>query len=231
MAIKTRKVTQLAASCVAATVVGCTTLSTDPLSPPLVQKSSRAVQATTASARERLPEAHQAWLCEVKHFYSDTKHEMAEEYRTNNDWPHPYSELAQSAVREPLEIQSANAKVQLLSIWDYHFETGTGRLTTMGRNRLQSITEQADALGHTIYVRRSVNPKETTARFDAVRAELKDLTEDADSFEIVEAKASPSSVEGNEAQKAVNLLLNPAKSASSSGSSGGSSGSSGGGGN
>ena len=108
MAIKTRKLTQLAATCVAATVVGCTTLSTDPLSPPLVQKSSRAVQATTASARERLPEAHQAWLCEVKHFYSDTKHEMAEEYRTNNDWPHPYSELAQSADRKSTRLNSSH---------------------------------------------------------------------------------------------------------------------------
>jgi len=227
MTLRSRMLDRLAASCVAAVAVGCTTLSTDPLSPPLVQKSSQAVQATTAAAEQKLPPAHQAWLCEVRHFWSDTKHEFAEEYRANKDWPSPYTELAKRSAREPFDLQAANARLQLVSIWDFHFETGTGRLTTMGRNRLQSIVDQADSLGHTVYVRRTMNPKETAARLESVREELKNLTEDPDSYEVAEAKASPSSVGGQEAQKAMDRMLNPPKSGQAS-ASGGSSGQSGG---
>ena len=226
MTIRSRTLDRLAASCVAAIAVGCTTLSTDPLSPPLVQKSSQAIQATTAAAEQRLPAGHQAWLCEVRHFWSDTKHEFGEEFRTNKDWPAPYDELAKRATREPFDLQAANGRLQLVSIWDFHFEPGTGRLTTMGRNRLQSIVEQADTLGHTVYVRRTLNPKETAARLESVREELKNITEDPDSFEVAEAKATPSSVGGQEAQKAMDRMLNPPKSgqASSGGASSGQSG-------
>jgi hypothetical protein len=152
---------------------------------------------------------YQEWLDEVRHFGHDTWNEFCAEYYRNEYWPRPYSDLAAQSWREPQILQAENARLQMLSIWDYHFEPDTGRLNAMGKQRLQNIVDQADALGRTIYVRRTQNPQQTQLRVVAVREQLDKLSDTQGLFDVVEANASPSGVSGDEAQRAVDLLTAP----------------------
>jgi len=191
--------------------VGCTVLSTDPLSPPHLRRASCTAQHELAEAEDKLSPEYQEWLEEVRHFWGDTTSEFAAEYHKNDEWPYPYSDLAEQTTRQPLMLQAENARFQMLTVWDYHFEPGTGKLNTMGRKRIQDIVDQTGSLGHTIYIRRAQNPKETTARLAEVRTLLEQSTEGQITFELVEISASPSGVSGNEAQKAMQLLTTPSK--------------------
>ena len=228
-----RKVCRVAAACTLAGVTGCTTLSTDPLSPPHVRRASCAMQNVCKDCEQRMSPEYQEWLTEVKHFCRDTYREFRDEYDQTNRWPEPYTTLCIHAVRQPLSIQAENARLQMLSLWEYHFESGTGKLTVMGRKRLEDIVDQADGLGHVVYVHRSPIAAETTARISEVRKELTVLVQDQTAFEVVEARATPSAISGGEAAAAMKLLtsppkLSPSSSSGSSNSSSGSSGSSGG---
>jgi len=222
-----RTVSRVALGCALAGAAGCTSLSTDPLSPPHLRRACCATQAALRDTEQRMSPEYQLWLEDVKHFCRDTVAEFEDEYYYNDRWPQPYTALAQHAVREPLLIQAENARLQMLSLWEYHFESGTGKLTMMGRKRLGDIVEQADGLGHIIYVHRSAVGAETSARIREVRKELSALVEDDTAFEVIEARATPSTITGGEAKKAIDLLTAPSRSMSSSGSSSGSSNSGG----
>ncbi len=227
-----RKVICVASACAVSALAGCATLSGDPLSPPHVRYVACATQNVGRALEEKLSPEYQQWLADVRHFCRDTYAEFEDEYHRTDMWPEPYTTLSVHSVRTPLAIQAENARLQMLSLWDYHFESGTGKLTVMGRTRLEDIVDQASALGNVVYVHRSSNAMETAARVADVRREIGQQAADADSFEIVEARTTPSTVSGGEAKRAVDRLVNPPQSSSSnsSGSSSGSSGSSSGGG-
>lgn len=226
------RIVRWAGTAVLAAAAGCTTLSTEPLAPPLVRSASVTVQNATATAESKLPVETHDWLHNVKHFCRDTKREIATEYHRNNDWPFPYSDLAVHAVRQPMDLQAQNARLQMLSLWDYHFDPGTGKLNTMGRRRLEDIVDQATAEERTVYVRRAPTAKETSARLASARTGLQDVVGDETSFQVVEAQIGPSTVTGDEAQRTLQRLTNPTnlKASSSSGGESSSSASSSGGG-
>jgi hypothetical protein len=210
------------AACVLVAAAGCTTLSNDPLSPPHLRRASQHMHDTKECMKCNLSCEHQQWLADVRHFCSDTYCEFEYEYHKNNDWPFPYDVLARESLYQPINQQAENARLQVLSVWDYHFEPTSGRLNAMGRKRLESIVDQASELGRVVYVRRTQNRTETLARVAAVREELRKMAQDTPAFEVVEASAMPSFVSGGEAQKTIKLLTNPAKSESGSESSSGS---------
>ena len=158
---------------------------------------------------------YQAWWVEVKHFWHDTKSEFKAEYDKNDNWPDPYVTLAVQSARQPLSIQADNARAQMSSLWDYHFEMASGKLNSMGRKRLQDIVDQAGSLGHTVYVHRTPDAHETGARVADVRKELEQFAQDQVAFEVVEARTKPSMVGGDETQKTLKLLTSPPKSTSS----------------
>jgi hypothetical protein len=179
--------------------------------------------------KEKMSPEYQDWVNEVQHCYDDTIAEFWEEYRRTDSWPEPYRTLSFHAVRQSLNLQAENARFQMSSLFECHFESGTGKLTLMGRNRLQNIIDQGDLLGQVVYVHRSPVTAETAARISDVKKELTALGQDASTFEIVEAKSTPSSVSGAEAAAAAKLLTSPPKlggSTSGTGTSGGSGGSS-----
>lgn len=212
---------------------GCASLEGDPLSPPHVRYAACATENVEQAMEEKLSPEYQEWLGEVKHFWRDTQREFADEYHKNEYWPQPYSTLAQYAVRQPLDLQAENARQQLTTLWDYHFEGATGKLNAMGRKRLQDIVNQSGAWGHAIFVQRSPSADETTLRLAEVRKELDHMELDGVTYDVAESRANPTLVIGEEAKQTIKLLTEPPKkqSADKQGSSGGgysTSGSSGG---
>jgi hypothetical protein len=208
-------------------VTGCASLCGDPLSPPHVRHVSSATVNVGKALEEKMSPEYQEWLAEVRHFWGDTKREFDDEYHKNAYWPQPYSTLAQRSVREPLDIQAQNAKQQLATLWDYHFESGTGKLNSMGRKRLQDIVGQSGTLGYTVFVQRLPSADETSLRVEDVRSELDQMDLDEQTFEVAQARSNPTVVSGIEAQAAIKLITDPKKK-EGSGTTNGASASSGG---
>jgi hypothetical protein len=202
---------------------GCATLSGDPLSPPHVRHVACATQNVGEALEQKMSPEYQVWWEEVKHFGRDTQREFEDEYHKNAYWPRPYDSLAEQSVREPLQIQAQNARQQLATLWDYHFETGTGRLNSMGHKRLQDIIDQSGTLGHTVFVQRLPSADETSLRAEDVRSALDNMDLDEMTFEVAEARSNPSTVSGIEAQAAIKLITEPKKK-EAGGSQGGASG-------
>jgi hypothetical protein len=230
MHTKLRTVGRLAAASGAAALIGCNALSTSELSPPHVRRASCTTQHVAASAEEKLSPEYQTWWQEVKHFCRDTKEEFAAEYHKNDVWPYPYNELAQHAATEPFAIQAENARLQMVSMWDHHFQTESAELSTMGRQRLKTIVEQSGTLGHKVYVTRCDDPEQTKLRIAEIQTELKRLTDDGAEFEVIEGRATPSTMSGPEAQRAVKLLTETKATGNLPGSGGSTTGGSTGGG-
>jgi len=208
MSVKLWKVGFLGSSFMAA---GCSFLAHDPLSPPHMRRAACATQNVVAACEEKLSPEYQTWLTDVKHFCRDTQQEFADEYHRNNDWPLPYSTLAERSARDPFETQAANARYHLTTLWDYHFDQGTWRLNSMGRKRLQDIISQVETLGRVVYVQRSVSSTETELRLEQVRNEIDRIdTEDHD-FEVAQARTTPTLVSGEEARITMDRLTRPQK--------------------
>ena len=192
-----------------ATLCGCNALSTSSLSPPHVRSASAFTQETATEAVGALSCEYQNWLDEVKHFWHQTKREFHLEYQANQAWPAPYNKLSRRSLREPLDVQAHNGRVEMASMWDYHFKPDSGELTVMGRQRVQDVIDQAGVVGRTIYVRRAEDPDKTKARLAAVQAQLGKLGQDQLSFDVVESNANPSIVSGIEAMNALDRLTTP----------------------
>ncbi len=192
-------------------LTGCNALGTDPLSPPHLRQAACAAQNVGKTLEEKMSPEYQEWLSDVKHFWRDTQEEFAYEYHVNNNWPWPYAPLAMHSARQPLDIQTENARQQLTTLWDYHFESGTGKLNSMGRKRLSDLVGQSPALGQTVFVQRVPSLAETDLRIDEVRKEIDIMDVEEVTFEVAVARVTPTVVSGTEAQNAVKLLTEPKK--------------------
>lgn len=227
-----RKVGFLASASLVATSGGCCFLAHDPLSPPHVRHVACATGHVCEALEEKLSPDYQQWLSDVKHFCNDTWSEFSDEYHRNNDWPQPYSSLAEHSVRDPLQLQADNARVQLATLWDYHFESGTAQLNSMGIKRLQNIVTQSGTLGQVVFVQRTPSTTETELRVEQVRKELAQLDLGGANYEVAEARVNPTEMLGEEAKRAMKLITNPStkqgKNNSYGSGSGGDSGGSGG---
>jgi hypothetical protein len=210
MTIRLRKVSFVAAAAALA-AAGCATLSGDPLSPPHVRHASCATQNVGQALEEKMSPEYQEWWAEVKHFGRDTQREIEDDYHKNAYWPRPFDTHAQHSVRQPHDLQAENARQQLATLWDYHFETGTGKLNSMGRKRLQDIVGQSGTLGHTVFVQRLPSTDETSLRVDDVRTALDEMDLDEMTFEVAQARSNPSVVSGDEAKAAIKLMSEPKK--------------------
>src|SRR5262245_30272655 len=146
MTPKLRKVGFLASACVTATA-GCCFLEHDPLSPPHVRRLACATERCEVALEQKCSPEYQRWIEDVKHFCSDTCRAVSDEYHGNNDWPRPYNCMAEQSVRVPLDIQAENARQHLATLWDFHFDSGTAQLNSMGQKRLQNIVAQAGTAG------------------------------------------------------------------------------------
>jgi outer membrane protein OmpA-like peptidoglycan-associated protein len=132
-----------------------------------------------------------------------------DEYHRNNDWPKPYSGLAEQSVRVPLDIQAENARQHLATLWDFHFDSGTAQLNSMGQKRLQAIVAQAGAGGQVVFVQRTPSTAETELRLEEVRKQLSQLDLGDVNFDVAEARVKPTEIVGKEAVHAVKRLTDP----------------------
>jgi hypothetical protein len=57
-------------------------------------------------------------------------------------WPERYSYQARENVLNPFELQANNAQILNHTLWNYHFERGTAKLTAHGYQKLDSIAQQ-----------------------------------------------------------------------------------------
>jgi uncharacterized membrane protein YgcG len=210
MTMKLRKV-GFVASAYAVATAGCTFLAHDPLSPPHVRKVACATGHIGTALEQKLSPEYQEWCDNVKHFWGDTCQEFSDEYHRNNDWPQPYSRLAEHSVRDPLDMQAENARMHLATLWDFHFDSGTAQLNSMGQKRLQNIVGQGGAMGQVIYVQRTPSTTETELRLDQVRRELTQLDLGGVAYDVAEARTTPTIMVGEEAKRAMKIITNPSK--------------------
>ena len=172
-----------------------------------VADSTQTKESSLSDARAEI--LHTGWWQRLKHLWIDTTHEFANEYHKNQRWPEPYNALAERSFHEPLNIQAKNARLQMASLWDYHFRRGIGKLNLMGKERLRNIINQSHLRGYAVYVHSTANPIETQARLDAVRKRIGQLRGNSDEFKVITSTVNPSSVSGAEAQNATKRLTTP----------------------
>jgi hypothetical protein len=210
MSAKLRKVGLVASACIAS-AAGCSFLAHDRLSPPHVRQTACAIGHVGQALQEKCSPEYQVWIEDVKHFCSDTYTEFADEYHRNDYWPQPYRSLAERSVREPLDLQAANAAQHLATLWDYHFDAGTAQLNSMGQKRLQNIVGQSAGPTQIVYVQRTSSTTETELRLARVREELTLLDLAGIEFDVAEANSRPTEMMGPEAVRAVKRLTDPQK--------------------
>jgi hypothetical protein len=89
-------------------------------------------------------------------------------YHENNLWPAQYIPTARCAVNSAYTAMIANGWRRQNLLGDYHFEEGTGVLTTAGKLKSKWILTQAPQDRRTIYVQRGEDQSETASRIAAV---------------------------------------------------------------
>jgi hypothetical protein len=208
MNAKLRKVGLVASACIVS-ATGCSFLTGDRLMPPHVRQAACATGHVGRALQEKCSPEYQVWIEDVKHFCSDTLSEFADEYHRNNDWPMPYRMLAEHSVRDPIDLQAANAAQHLATLWDYHFDAGTAQLNSMGQKRLQNIVSQAGTPNQMVYVQRTPSSTETELRMEQVRKELNQLDLGGVSFDVAEANNRPTEMFGVEAVRAMKRITDP----------------------
>jgi hypothetical protein len=148
-----------------------------------------------------------------------------------NCWPEPFVIPDRASVREPFMISIANGWERQNLLLDQYFDDNGTRLNEAAKLKIRWIMLEGPSQHRMIYVRRSVNPQETTARVVAVRNYALQLAQGQPIPPIIESNAN---VEGMPAERvdAINrkfLQSMPPPVLLKSGGSGGGGGGSGGG--
>ena len=86
----------------------------------------------------------------------------------NTCWPQPFIEADRQSVEEPFRMMVHNGWKRQHLMSAHHFEDG--KLTEAGRIKTQWLISQTPAHRHSIFVQRSLDPKETHDRIAAVQA-------------------------------------------------------------
>ncbi|MBN1911421.1 MAG: hypothetical protein JW818_16885 [Pirellulales bacterium] len=96
-------------------------------------------------------------------------HMVIRDTKRNRCWPEPFVCPDRQAVRSPFVAMVAKGWIRQNTLGEHHFEPETGKLTYAGILRVRKILLEGPPQHRTIYVHRSLNPKETAARVDAVQ--------------------------------------------------------------
>ena len=67
-------------------------------------------------------------------------------------WPQRYSAVARQEVLTPFAQQALNGHVINLTIWNYHFEPGTDKLTAAGVEKLDSLVRVRPTPDNKVYI-------------------------------------------------------------------------------
>ncbi|HEX3872026.1 MAG TPA: hypothetical protein VHV77_16390 [Pirellulales bacterium] len=86
----------------------------------------------------------------------------------NNAWPEPFLPADRASVRQPFEIQVANAWQWQNTLSEFHFDDETGKLNEAGRIKVQNILTTNPITFRTIYVVRSRNADLTAGHVASV---------------------------------------------------------------
>lgn len=67
-------------------------------------------------------------------------------------WPERYSYQSRTTIRETFAAQANNGHVLDQTVWSYHFEPGTDKLTAAGKAHLAVLARRRPAVDPTIYL-------------------------------------------------------------------------------
>ena len=90
-------------------------------------------------------------------------------------WPQRYSSQARDEVIAPFATQAANGEIIAQTIWNYHFETTTDKLTPSGVEALDTIVRKRPGPNGMVYIQTARDiawETEKADRFAADRAAL-----------------------------------------------------------
>jgi uncharacterized membrane protein YgcG len=79
---------------------------------------------------------------------------LGERYENYVDpcWPQRYSAVARDEALAPFATQAANGEIIAQTVWNYHFEAGTDRLTPSGIETLDMIVRKRPSPDAAVYV-------------------------------------------------------------------------------
>ncbi len=118
-------------------------------------------------------------------------HQIANDWRTSNNWPYPYVCPDRAAALEPYGVMIQNAWQRQTLLGDHHFKPKTGELNAPGEKMVRWIADEAPAGHRAIYVRRGETAEETAARMVSVRQMVARISPESSSVPVVESSARP----------------------------------------
>lgn len=90
-------------------------------------------------------------------------------FHANHYWPYPYMCRDRAAVHQVLDLQTANGWMMETTLYDYHFDPETNRLTKAGELQLQWILHQVPPQHRAAYVQLTADPVSDRQRLAHVR--------------------------------------------------------------
>ena len=83
--------------------------------------------------------------------------DAGERYRNYADpsWPDRYSSVARAETLAPFQAQASNGAVLDQTVWNYHFEVGSDKLTAAGLEKLDYLVRRRPAPDSKVYVQAS----------------------------------------------------------------------------
>lgn len=83
--------------------------------------------------------------------------DAGERYRNHADpsWPDRYSSVARAETLAPFQAQASNGAVLDQTVWNYHFEVGSDKLTAAGLEKLDYLVRRRPAPDSKVYVQAS----------------------------------------------------------------------------
>ncbi|HID24346.1 MAG TPA: hypothetical protein EYP14_18360 [Planctomycetaceae bacterium] len=87
-------------------------------------------------------------------------------------WPYPYNHEDRFMVRELIRRQVANGWVVATTLYDYHFDPDTDRLSRSGRIRLRWILENAPTSRRVVFVQAGERKAASQSRLESVKKEM-----------------------------------------------------------
>ena len=94
---------------------------------------------------------------------------IAQDVKSRQCWPKPFTEPDIAAVRAPMAIMVSNGWRRQNMLVEFHFEPATGQLTEAGRLKIRWIVKEAPQQHRIVYVHTADGSEETDARIAAVQ--------------------------------------------------------------
>ncbi len=105
--------------------------------------------------------------------------EFSHAFHHNHYWPHPYNCQDRHYTRAILDRQAGNGWVDATTLYDYHFDEETNKLTTAGQLHLRYILTETPSRYRQAFVQTGAAPEASQTRMASVRSTAAAIVGDA----------------------------------------------------